>query len=328
MEMDIASVVKSFSPNADDELVAKRTTAINDIATKLDAIDSVGKAFGVANDLRKGIRASSIGGSLGDLAFAAVRATSVSFTREGSEAELLICTLAGVHRFLELQKQAGEERAHESTLLSAAFLSSLSFEESTGTDPVDKLWQSLVLEADALVESFAVQERARAVVDLPDDDAQGEMDNDGVVNAFEALSSNAVLDREELNFLWWCLSDWSTAIRAKVSSVSPGAAIVVAALEGGMKLEGLPLAAHVYATLRNVDSSDDSTLISLRDEAAQYREDLVKFLGASGTVQAFPEVFPALKALLFGDATESRSHAPHEWAKRILLEVSLAKAVS
>ena len=326
--MDIASVVKIFNPTADDAFVAKRDQAVDEIVAKLNSISSPGEAFALANDLSEGLRTSVLGGALGQIAFTALKTASVSFTRDENEAQLLICALAGVARFLEAQSLTGEKRTRGPTIFGAAILSSLSFEETTDDGPVDKMWRSIVSTAGAFVELCAVEERSREDVGLPQHGSVDLMDDAAVVSALQSLSSNALLDREELNFLWWCIGDWSAAIGAKVSSLPAEAAIVVAAVEGGSKLEGFPLSAHAHATLRNVNVGRSPTLTSLRETTAPYSEDLSKFLQVRTTVQQFTRVFPVLSSLLYGGTAVSRQHAPSDWAKRILLEVSLTKAMS
>jgi hypothetical protein len=105
--MDIARHIRIFDKTPSDELVEKRTEAIDTLAGKYQHLTSVANILQLAADLTKGV---AKGGSLSEERVTEVEAVikekSPSFVRERQELQMLTCALLAVLKLLTEAKPA------------------------------------------------------------------------------------------------------------------------------------------------------------------------------------------------------------------------------
>ncbi len=81
----------------------------------------------------------------------------------------------------------------------------------------------------------------------------------------EPLKTNAALDREEIDLLWWVLNDWSNIAERKISEVNQVQNAVLCGLEISTNLRRLPSDAHyklAVQSIRNVELYSGSEIIA------------------------------------------------------------------
>ena len=138
----------------------------------------------------------------------------------------------------------------------------------------------------------------------------------------KALRENAELDREELEFLWWTIEDWSEALDGRLSDADPLVRAVVAGIDGALKLRRLPTSGHRNVVLRGVPAGGPTALMALLVALGDRRATLAKSIDANRVGQA-ATVFPLHAAIATGDAERAGADIQRDardWGGRALLE--------
>lgn len=146
-------------------------------------------------------------------------------------------------------------------------------------------------------------------------------------NAISSLKRNAILDREELNFLWWALLNRSRLLNRLQSAIQEPVRLVASAIEGAQYLSALPSEVHRDLVLRTLDVDPSFTHEGLLKKIGADREQL-DIYGEVGIVDLAPGAFPMLHSLKVGKATRDGSAVSRpssEWASRALLEAAIAQ---
>ena len=147
----------------------------------------------------------------------------------------------------------------------------------------------------------------------------------GTVNS---LRSNARLDREELDLLWWILADWSSSLGAHFSRRRDITGLLAGGLEASNHLNHLPAEAHYQLILRHVESDVTLTLAQLLDEVGDLRQRVTHSLDtATSTLTQNAHLFPLSATLVTGQVqTLSGADIPRtqeQWRRPALLEGAL-----
>mgnify|MGYP003639561940 FL=1 len=150
-----------------------------------------------------------------------------------------------------------------------------------------------------------------------------------VAELIDPLRRNAVLDREELDYLWWAQINQSRVLRRPLHEISEPTRLVTLGVEGAGLLRRLPADVHREIILRTIDADPELTLRELVEEIGQDCAALVKRV--PNVVTSEPTVFPLLNALVTGTvagdgAAEKRKAST--WGSRALLETTLARFLS
>ncbi len=158
--------------------------------------------------------------------------------------------------------------------------------------------------------------------------------NDGLKpfkDAIADLRSNAIIDREEIDLLWWVLSDWSSLLGRRFSDETGGAAAAVASgIEAGRMIRRAPGEAHRHLVLRNVIAGKDLSLIELLTAIGEDRPKLTP-IEEYAFITNCPAVFPLSNAIQTGSTSDPRAKIKRplsDWATRALLESSIATLCS
>lgn len=141
----------------------------------------------------------------------------------------------------------------------------------------------------------------------------------------KSLRENAELDREEIDFLWWRLSDWSGVLDKPLSSLSDVNRAVYSGLECGSMLRRPPSSGHRNVALQGISNEESFTLAQLVGELEIDNEKLKALLATDDVIAAI-EVYPLLNSILSGNVEAFGSAIPRttrEWGGRALLESSV-----
>ncbi|REF89560.1 hypothetical protein DES32_0785 [Methylovirgula ligni] len=332
---DVATHVRIFEPDPSDDFVTKRLAIVDDLADKfienndVDALISI--VQGIANACLKG---GSMPESLTVLVEAAVREQSTSFVRTGNELQLLALAMLALDKVI-----AGAEPDRSSIsiydLLAFSTWLALGFQPVRAEPKIEALRSELLGNARSLCLRSAARSRERLVVDdikldkFAQDSADAAPKLTAAINPpIHALQENAILDREEIDFLWWALSDYSTLAEARLSTLSPPVAALAAGVEAAEKLRRIPAEAHKHIVLRHVRQHPPLTLSGLIENIGANRE-IFASTYENASVRKFPEVFGLLAALDQGQAAKGPAEklSLEDWAVRALLEAGLLHIV-
>lgn len=183
---------------------------------------------------------------------------------------------------------------------------------------------------------LTVAKRARARQDVPDvgvltipepDLVEGKAQTAykrATAPVIKALKENADLDREEIDFLWWALSDHSELFNCPFSEKGEMSRAIAVGIEGASKLRRLPSDGHRHVVLRQVGESETLTLENLVTSLAHDRACLAEQF-VNSWAMAYPSVFPLVNALppdgKLHNSTVSLD--ARGWGARALLEAAI-----
>jgi hypothetical protein len=344
----IATHIRIFDLNPSDDLVTKRTDAIGEIAKAIEGQNKVNDILRNANDFAV---AAQQGGSLSthltQMIEGAIRKSSTAFLAEDDTAvEMLVCGLSGA---LQVLTTATPKRNGETSLadiLSLGLWSALSFQKPRSEEKLEHLRNELMQTAQNHCARAASEGRKRAVVTDPEfklittkppgTEAEADVELDAeTVNAglrsfriaIDNLKANAAVDREEIDLLWWVLSDWSTLLQRRFSTEKGAAAVIASGVEAGRMIRRIPAEAHRHLILRNVSETKDFSLQEMLSAVGGDRPALAT-VDTYDYITKYQAVFPLLSALNTGsvqDTTAKFKRPSGDWADRALLESAVAR---
>lgn len=327
----MAKYVRIFWPDPKDEDVSRRNAAVAAIQSWITALDDPWSAILLASALADGVadgRARDEFAS--EVEQAIVNAGSAAFVREDHDLEIIVVALVSALDLIARERDASGWTPVDT--LAAALWSALSFQSSILEEPIEVLRQEVLVASRARTMRVAEQSRKRVPVPeigpltLPEAQPTGSRANAAYRKATEplvkALRENAELDREELEFLWWMMEDWSEVLDGRLSDADPLVRAVVAGIDGASKLRRLPASGHRNVVLRGVPSGSPATLTTLLTALGDHRATLAKSVDAD-CVRRSPTGFPLLAAIASGDVNRGGAEIERdarEWGARALLE--------
>ncbi len=345
----IATHIRIFAADPSDDLVVKRTAAIGEIATALRGRRNVDELLRTANDLAIAVQqGGSLSAALSETIEGAIRKSSTAFVAEGHELDMLVCGLSGVLQVLSGATALRNGAVSVADVLSFGLWSALSFQKPRTEAKLEHLRKELIQAAQDHCSVVARDSRNRVKVLDPEfkeapKKKEGEPETvfdalavkEGLKPFKEAISdlrANAAIDREEIDLLWWVLSDWSTLLgrRFSVEKAGVAAAAVASGLEAGRMIRRTPADAHRHLVLRHVQAGKDLSLQELLTAIGDDRAALAPN-EAETYISQCPAVFPLSTALRTGTALDARSKVKRplgDWAARALLESSIAHLCS
>jgi hypothetical protein len=270
--------------------------------------------------------------SLAAMVEAALQNQSQSFVRDSEELQMLVCALAAANAVIG---GASPSSITYSTndLLAVSLWLGFSFQPPRSEPKLEALRSDVLETARTLVSNSATSGRRRALVpefsvSLAEEELS-RFDEDfkaGTEKTINALRTNAALDREELELLWWVLGDWSTSLGSAFSKAESVASALAAGIEGGGLLRRLPAEAHKHIVLRGVSESAKLTASELVAALGASREKLAAVHSKNARVATFPNVFVVLSLLATGHtkAPGAKLKRPlREWASRAFVESTI-----
>lgn len=139
------------------------------------------------------------------------------------------------------------------------------------------------------------------------------------------------MDREEIDLLWWVLSDWSNLLNRKLSSSNGVSDAIFAGIEAGLLMRRLPSESHKHLVLQRIKDDQQLTLKQLVEAIGDDARGVSAQFSENSILKASNRVFPLLSALSdqnSGRHKTSRSLPLSDWASRALLESSILHVAS
>ncbi|MFZ4877194.1 GTPase-associated system all-helical protein GASH [Janthinobacterium sp. Mn2066] len=315
----------------DDDWVEKRKRVVDDLKLWYAAMTHASAISNASN-----IAASIVDGSTLPDAIAIVGETTIqkhasSFVRSDGEGilQIKVMLFAAAIDFVNAADEGGGWEIADA--LAAAFWSALWFQPVVAQTKVERLRQDLLEASRARVlRSGAASRRRRPIpsigpVNVDQDSVQGVKVNNAFSRAVEPMLTvvrdNAALDREELDFMWWLMSDRSDILDEPLRGLPSAVRAVVAGLDAAAKLRKLPADAHRHIVFRHVDDSEPLTLAEIVGQLEPYKEKITVHL--NGLSSDCTAVFPLITAIVSGTVDHTMAEAkirPSEWGARALLE--------
>jgi GTPase-associated system helical domain len=331
----IAGHIRIFDHEPTDDLVLKRTAAICELSKHYQEGNTVTAILQTANDIAL---AAQLHGSFsvqqGAVVEAAIQKSSEAFIAEGHDLEMLVCCMLGALQSLEGN---GSPSGHTSPtdIFSLGLWSALSFQRKRTEAKLETLRTELLNAAHAHCMKSASRSRERYSAADPAFTAPETFDAPGLEKGLEPfrkaitnLRANAAVDREELDLLWWVMSDRSTLLDRRLSTEKNAAlAAVTSGIEASLLLRRMPATAHYHLALRNVPKGNSMTFPELLAAIGDEREALFSPFKGDRDISACPAVFPFLSALQTGTSNHENAKAKRtleDWSARALLESALS----
>lgn len=321
-----------------DEDVNSRRSASTSLATVWSKEKDVTKILLKAAEV-----AEALGGedgpskNLGDEVQKAIQKKSSSFLYEERPLEVSVC--AGMAMVSVLSGTPGNHGWLISDVYAIALWSALAYQPVLDAEKRENLRREVLDVAAKWVAASA--EKARVRTNVPDptpvnitiDTSTNVASNnfkEAITGTIDALRSNAALDREELDFLWWAQLSRSRLLNKHFSAISEPTRIVAAGLEGAKILRRIPCEVHREIILRTIDQDPELDLGELLAAVSDDRDLLVADVNKS-SIEAHPTIFPLLHALITGEVNINGAAVKRrvsEWGERALLEAGFAKMIS
>lgn len=332
--MDIAQHIRIFDKTPSDDLVEKRTESINALSERYSKLANVTDILDLAADLTKAVaKSSAFPESRAAEVEAVIREKSSSFVREGQELQILTCALLAALKLLTEAKPSVAVWSR-TDVLALGLWSGLGFQKPRTEERVESLRSELLTTAREIALRSAVSARTRqdvgdVSVKVPEAYEQAKVASavqSGITKTIESLRINAALDREELDLLWWVLSDWSELGAKQYSQMSEVAALISAAFEAGNLVRRLPGDTHKHLVLRLLKTDRAISLHEVLEELKGEREKIATFFQSNTLLPGREVVFPFITASVAGKAAGrdgTRTLQLSDWAARALLESSI-----
>lgn len=327
----MAKYVRIFCPEPKDDDVRRRNAAVVAIQSWITALQDPSSAIRLASALADGV---SDGKARDEFASkveqAIVDAGSAAFVRQGHDLEIIVVALVSALNLVE--REPDDSIWTPVDVLAAALWSALSFQAPVSEEAIELLRQEVLVASRKRTMLIAERSRKRVAVPeigpltLPDAQPTGTRANLAYRRATEplvkALRENAELDREELEFLWWTIEDWSDSLDGRLSDADPLVRAVVAGIDGAAKLRRLPASGHRNVVLRGVPAGIPVAVTALIAALKDCRSTLAATIDVDRIGQS-ASVFPLLTAIAGGKTDPVGADIERdarEWGARALLE--------
>lgn len=331
---NLATHMRISGVTVSDSDVESRKTAITSLVTSWTKIRAPSNIISKVVDI-----AAVLGGDgtpspeLGEEIQTAIQKKSPSFLYEERYLDISVC--AGLSMLSVLGNTPTGSGWTIVDVYAAALWSSLSYQPVLNAERRENLRREVLNAATDFCVASADKARKRS--DVPDpsslkitiDDENNVTNNfnAAITQTIETLRSNAALDREELDYLWWAQLGRSRLLKKQLSDINEPTRLVAAGIEGAMILRRLPCEVHREIVLRTLDQDIELDLAELLTAIGEDRAALLNVV-AEKDVLAYPSVFPLLHALVTGEvegAAASIKRPVSEWGARALLETAFVR---
>lgn len=322
------------------------TVSDGDVESRKAATTSLATSWGKSNSCTTIVSkvadiAAALGGdgipsqTLGDEVQAAIQKKSPSFLYEERPLDVSVC--AGMAMVSILGNSPGKSSWNVPDVYATALWSALSYQPVLDAERRENLRREVLNTAADFSVASAEKARERHTVPDPADleitIEGGEVKSnfkDAVEKTVETLRCNAVLDREELDFLWWAQLGHSRLLKKQLSEIDEPTRIVAAGIEGAMILRRPPCEVHREIVLRTLDHDPELDLVELLAALGDNRSALSAVI-IKANVSSYPTVFPLLHALITGESNglgASLKRPVSEWGARALIETTFVRLMS
>jgi hypothetical protein len=330
--MEIADCVRIFELQPGDDFVEKRKSAIKDLKGQFAKVSNYADIFALS------ARASLVfheevsrSDAFAKQVATAIRKQSAAFVEEGHELEIGVCGLAALVLLLEEGKSSGDTILVPDAFGAAVWLA-LSYLPQCEEVRLERLRQAAISAARARITRLADRARARKVVPDFEEPAAGvalsvERLSEMADEAISTLRHNAAIDREEIDLLWWVLSEYSEILEKRLESLSTPARAIVVGLEVASKMRAFPGQGIRNLAARGLPE-ETKDLSEVMAAIGADRKIVCDSYSGESIVDRAPQVFPLLHALRADDSSGAGSEISRklsDWASRALLEMSVVR---
>ncbi|BCG86889.1 hypothetical protein MesoLj113c_29990 [Mesorhizobium sp. 113-3-9] len=329
---NMAEYARIFDTATGDDWVEKRKLAVTDAKRWMGEL-STSQAIKIASGIAAAVAGSALPSEIVAAGEQKIQNHASSFVVSADEGELQIkVVLMAAAIDVVSHRPAAEGGWGSADALAASFWSALWFQAPLDQPKIERLRQDLLSASRERVLQVASDARRRRAVpkigpvNIAQDSVAGTKVNTAFTRAIEPMVSvmreNAALDREELDFMWWVLSDRSDSLDEPFAAMPEATRAVVAGFDASAKLRKLPADAHKNIVLRNIVSEEKLALLELVKQLGDRRAALVEHLQTPLVAEA-PAVFPLIDAITTGSSKvpfAAEKLAPSEWGARALLE--------
>lgn len=322
-----------IEPKDDD--VRRLNQAVLNVQEWMKGLVPAARAVELAAKIAEAVHGEDLDGDLANaIERAIVESGSDAFVRDGNELQITVVALAAA---VDLVRK-GSSTDHgwgAIDAFAAATWSALSFQKPVAKEGLEVLRLELLQASNERTKEVAEQSRNRSQVpevgllsisDATPTNARSKVAFKTAVEPLvKALRENAELDREEIDFLWWRLADWSERLDKPISEFTEIKRAVVAGLECGAKLKRVPSSGHRNVVLKGISSTETFSLLEvvaeIESEAQQLTADFDR-----GILISAASVFPLLAALAGEQATvygADVARSTRDWGSRALLEAGV-----
>ncbi len=326
---DLAKYVRIYDPSPQDDTVNKREAAIKDAVAQLRKITTVTELVGLGAAIAEAFSKGACPDPLGSTVASAIKKHASAFVREERELEVAVVSVVAIMELLE-----GPESANYATtkdFIAATLWSALAFQKPIKDTKFEELRQELlsIVSDRCLNRASTSRKRSNPPKEIPTA-PEGDVSQLGksfavATQAVSALQTNALLDREELDILWWALGGRSPTTELSYDEIDPAIRGTVRGVELGILLRRVPAQSHRSLALSNVPQVEAQTLSELVAKLEPVRDKLVSKIPARETIQANVVAFPLLNAIITGKAKSGGvAKSGDEWCGRAVLEAGLA----
>lgn len=332
---DVAKFIRIFSPNPDDIYVSKRVTAINAIETVIKKNSTVDGILEFANELVSALgKPSETSTAINNVAVNALKKSSTSFVADEEQLQLLTCTLVATLQYLEKAKGFKQNTSPE-FVLAIALWSGLSFQEPlVSMERMELLRLELLTVASKMVEDVSLTSRDRIATKVrqapvaPTEStwlAFIENVEASYGSTIDVLVSNAILDREEIEILWWILGGWSNLCKVQIASLNPVQMVFVTSFEIGKLLKRFPAQAHTFLACKGVQHDEEYNGVEILEQLGDLHDILVSKINSKDIIVKYEKIFLVGNFLVNKVEVSGleKKRTINEWASRTLLEISL-----
>ena len=331
--ISVAKHLRIVRSNVGDDEVEKRAGAVSALATAFNKIKDVATLLRIGNDLAEGLAGSEMTAAFADQVEAAIQKSSKSFLRAEQPLETAVIGAMAVHEALAGSPGSSMTWQIRDVIAAGAWLA-LSYVPPFAERKLEDLRTELVTRASAWTIGAAESSRTRLMIpDLVSPTAAEAVpdrvaaDLKKAMDAIEKLRSNAAVDREETDLLWWAMGGRSRILDRPLASLSPPARAVVAGVEVSAMLRRLPGQAHREIALKDVPVHGSLDLAGLMAELGADR-DLLEARTVISGVSSLPHVFPLINALggtVAEDEAARIARPVEDWAGRALMEAAVTR---
>jgi len=333
---DLATFIRIYDPSPTDELVEKREAAIKSALAPLRKVATPDALLGVSEAVLDGFAADSDGQYLTEFLLPALQKHSPSFVAEDREQELGVLSAYLVLSYLSASDTGATNTRKD--IIAASLHLALQHQSPSPDSKLERLRCTLadvakerVVHRSSIARKRAVTPAKLASLENSDQPISVEEKN-LLIKGMQALAGNALLDREEIDMLWWALNGRSSLSGSSYQSLANGPRAVIRGLELGMLARRLPAQAHKSLVLASVDKSEEPiSAAALLEELPDTGSQLESADFPIDVAAKYPAIFPLLASLNAGDAgpcfrtnAPDREMTPDDWGERALLESALA----
>lgn len=331
---DIAKHIRIFKTNIDDDFVTKRTAAIKVVEDAFKKPNTVDYPFQLASALIEGTSdPKKLAPEITEIVSKALKKQSSAFVADGEELQILTCALIAELEYLSNAVRSKQYQLLTIDIHALTIWNCFSFYSFvSGKNKLQALVDELVKQASNLVLNVSYTSRDRHPVGKPKDitGIEDVAQVGAVVKTFmpiiASLKINAVLDREEIDLLWWLQNGWSEIGDCKFEKLNDVESALFKGIEVSTLLRRMPSTAHRNLVIRSVDSTQQYTAAELFVALTDSREKLSKFLTDKQYLIAYPSVFPLftmLKSWTDNISGADKKRSLQEWGERALVEGTL-----